>query len=224
MNRGELRTMLSTVLNFNVTVSDQDFTTAQLNTALQSAYNQAVIDAEQHGVREYFKKTQQFTWPQDQLTYNLGALTGFGSLIALRDVTDSNGGMGVPLPIWWKEHNSVQWGLTGPTEDRTVEVHYFAVADTMAGDDDIPGLIPLQFHELLVWEAAVLLREFRDGGAPGAYQVRLRQWQERLWKHMSRGRVMEDVPRAGITGDFVSQSIGSTGDIPAQDGTTLDPF
>lgn len=224
MQLGDLRTLLSTVLNFNAGQTNQDFSTAQLTQALNLAYNRIVVDAQQHGSKRFFAKTVQFTWPASQVSYNLTDVINFTSLIALRDVTDAQGGVGTPLTVWWKEHNKLQWGTTGPASDRTIEVHYYASAETMVGDGESPSLVPPEFHEFIVWDAAIWLREMADEQAPQAFEKNRMTWEQRYLKHVMLGRPQEDTPRVGMVGGWLTQSTGDTGDIPTQDGTSLDHF
>lgn len=224
MNRGELRTYLSTVLNFNSSSTDADFSTTQLNQAIQLAYNRCVVDAQQHGTRKFFLKTVQFTWPSGQLQYQLTNTASNTSTISIRDVTDAEGGPGYPVDLWWKEHNVLQWATTdGPSENRTIELHFLASAEDLLSDGTVPLLVPLQFHELIIWEAAIWLREVADETAPGAWVGNRTTWQQRYWKHVSSGRPMEDAPTVGMSQGLISGQANDIGTILAQDGTSLGP-
>ena len=200
MNFTELQNRLAFVLNFNDTQTDSEYTTARLKQSLNYAYEREVIKAEEEGSKVWFKSTMKVTWPKSQLLLTPPEPLKQSNLIKIEDITNTNPGVRLSLSadglagdIHWADRNTLQWSTVGPSSARSLRFHYYARATEMSEDEDIPELIPPQFHEMIVWSAAIFLRDIADESAPGAWQRRLQDWQIDFYKYLSRGRPTSDV-------------------------------
>ena len=201
MNLGELRSDLAMTLNFNTGQVNQDFTDAQLNTALNRAYAREVQFASSEGTRRYFAAVLNITWPANQLTLTLPPALQGKTLTRFADVTHGEPGreinfseFGVGSGIFWLDANTLQFGTTAPGQDRTFRVFYYAAPNTLVLDADVPNLVPTAFHELLVWSAAIWLRAMADEAAPQAWVAQRDELRMNYWKLVGRGRPTDDVP------------------------------
>jgi hypothetical protein len=206
MNYTELQDRLKFVLDFNDTQTDGAFTAARIKQALNMAYEREVNKANEEGSQRYFKGTVEFVWPSAQLTYQLTPPLSKRGLIRITDVTESDPGRrivfsenGLNGDVFWKDRNTMQWGTQGPGANRTLRAEYFAKPWPMDADDDEPDLIPEQFHELLVWSAAVFLRTVADESPPMRWVSERDEFRIDFWKYLSRGRPMSDVPTVSNT-------------------------
>lgn len=181
MNFKELQDDVNSLLNFNPTQTDQDFTTALVKDQINRAYERELNKAKQQGTLSHFIKTQTFTWAASSTTFELsGSLKGL-ELVRLDDITDTNPGYTLLFDdgrfngdVFWKENDILQWGTSGPSEAKTIQITYMGKPETLLDDEDIPTLIPEQFHELLVWSTAIQLRRRADESSPPEWQAELR--------------------------------------------------
>jgi hypothetical protein len=181
MNRKELRDELAFLLNFNEDQPDQDFTATRLNKALQYAYEDEVRQGKLEGQLRWFKANATLTWPASQVTLKLPSTLQRAGLIEFWDITEAD--PGVPFVIrenWqqggdvhWLNFDTLQWGETGPDSEKTLRVDY---------------------HMLIVWAAAVFLRDVADEAVPQRWAQKHRELQMDFWKFLSRGRPFSDVP------------------------------
>lgn len=199
MNRAELRDLLGFILNFNDGQTNQDFSTTRLNQALQRAYRREVAKCKQEGDIDFFLKSYEFTWTASTLNWAVpNAMRG--DFLRIMDITeDSAVGTevqfsehGVGSDVFYKDKDTLQWGIDGPPDNRTLRVYYLAQVETMEADDDEPALVPEQFHELIAWSAAVELREIADGAAPQAFVNNRDELRLDYWKHASLGLPQDD--------------------------------
>lgn len=214
MNRSELRSEVGFLLNFNEGQADQDFSTSRLNKAVQYVYELELEQAKQIGMSHWFRKTQNISWPSGQVTLELPSSLDQANLIGIYDITNANPGNQIVIretaqdngDAFWLDYKTLQWASTGPSEDKTLQVHYLARAETLAGDADSPTLIPPQFHWVLVWSAATYLRKIADEDAPQSWMSELKDWRHRYWKFLTRGRPLSDTPT--ITNSFTNNDVG----------------
>lgn len=202
MNRKELRDELAFVLNFNEDQPDQDFTAARLNKALQYAYEDEVRQAKLEGQLRWFKANTEFTWPASQTTLTLPPTLQRAGLIEFWDITSND--PGVPITIrenWqqggdlhWLNFDTLQWGEDGPASATTLRVDFMAYPEKLLNDQQSPILIPIDYHHLIVWAAAVYLRDIADEAVPQRWDRKHREIQMDYWKFLSRGRPFSDVP------------------------------
>lgn len=224
MNFGEALSRLSFVLNFNSSQSDQDFSTVRLREAYNLAYVREVNRALQQGLLKYFHKDQDFVWPTDQVTLIPPTTLNKTSIISFRDVTSDTNGPGSKIDLTWRNNNLLQWGSVGPGDDRIIRALYVARPVTLTNDADTPDLIAEEYQDLLVWSAAIELREIADEKAPDSWRMRLEGLQMDWWKSLTRGRPYEDIPT------IIPNSNTSTGFIDSdvfdsdQDGSSLDSW
>ena len=202
MDRLDLRTLQSLILNFNPSGTDQDYTTAQANQGLQEAYNDEVILVSENGLLDHLKSYHEFTWTSSLVTLELASTLKSKLLIELRDITDSSvgdriifAGYGFGGDVFWKDKTTMQWSTTGPSSDRTIRATFIAVAETLQDDTSVPQLIPVQFHPLLAWGGAAWLKDLAEESYPVSWEKRIQRMRESLWKFMSRGKPISDPPR-----------------------------
>lgn len=200
MNFLELQTEVKDLLNFNSGQTDQDFTTTQVKNAINRAYDREIVRARQHAMKAYFQKTDTLSWPASQLTMPLPANLKYKDLIRITDTTNADPGYELVFDdtaqtadVFWKDSNTLQWGSAGPSQAKTLRFEYIASAVKMVADIDEPLLLPPEFHELLVWSAAIDLRRRADEASPGEWQAAYKELQTDLWKHVMRGRPHQNV-------------------------------
>lgn len=202
MNFKEMRSELAFLLSFNEGEADQDFATARLKKALQFAYDDEVRQAKLEGQYRWFKSNSQFTWPANQVTFTLSSSIAKAGIIDFWDITSSSPGVRLTVRenweqggvVWWLKNDTLQWGNLGPQSDRTIQVDFLAVTEKLLDDTQIPNLMPPEYHWLIVWSAAVYLRQVADEGVPDSWFGRYKAMQMDYWKTLSRGRPFSDVP------------------------------
>ena len=198
MNFTELQVELQELLNFNPNQSDQDFTTAQLKRALNRAVKREYTLAKAEGSAVWFVSNQTVTWLSGVITFSLPESLRGKRLYRIFDITAVNPGFRLIFDnnmftgdVFWLDRSTLQWGSTGPSEDKTLQVQFYSEPTAMVADEDEPGVIPESHHELLYWSAAVDLRTRADEQAPQAWYAMMRQLQLSYWKHVSMGRPSE---------------------------------
>lgn len=183
-----LQDEVADILNFTPDATDQDFTSLQVKKAINQAYADEVVKAKQCGSRVHFTKFDQITWPASQRVLTFPQDLQQKDLISFTDVTNDDPGHSLPGSVFWKDNKTLQWGTSGPASARTIRVYYYAAAETLVNDGDIPELIQPEHHELLMWSAAIRLRLRSDEGAPGPWTQHHRELQLDYWKSTSRGK------------------------------------
>lgn len=96
----------------------------------------------------------------------------------------------------------------------------------MSSDSDTPELIPAEYHELIVWSAACDLKSIGDEAAPAEWMQTRNEFRIDLWKYVSRGRPLDDVPQVyPEQGRFIGRTeTYDSSENPTEDGSSLDPF
>jgi hypothetical protein len=202
MDRAALRSLVSTVLNFNSTQTAQDFTTANLNTALNEAYNDEVNLALNNGLDRYFLRVQEFTWEASTVRKELPKALQGKVVLNFLDVTEDTIGsdidisdLGSTSTVFFYDKKTLQWGTTGPGSDTTVRAVYLNVAVEMTQDNDEPDALPSQYHSLIAWSAACWLKRIAEEQAPNEWERYLADKRDAMHKFMSKGRPVSDTPR-----------------------------
>lgn len=216
MRFSELISEVQDLLNFNPSAADQDFTEAQVKKALNIRYGLECNMGQMHGRRTWFHRVQSITWTSGEETLLLPSSVSQAGIMKLEDITDRDPGYPLPETVFWKDSKTLQWGDTAPGSDRTIRVTYFARPVDLVAAGDEPELIPPEHHMLLVWSAAIYLRQKADESVP---QTWLEQhYEERLnfWKAMSRSR-----PMSGLGGPGSMYDITVSGDQVTQDGSSI---
>lgn len=218
MNVAELVDLLKFYYAFNDNQSDQLFDDSRWIGVLNLAYKREWIDATQNISKKHFLEYQDITWTADSATLELPVELRNKTLFSFRDVTDSD--LGVLFRPGWRDKRTLSWGTDGPSEDKTLRVFYIAAPEVLVEDGPGPALIPEDFHEILVWSAAIQLRALADDSAPGLFQGYLAEWRERLYKALS-ARPIADV---NVINSALSESTyGSDVVFEAVSGGTVDP-
>lgn len=202
MNRQDLRSELSFLLNFSETSADQDFSTTRLNKALQWVYEDEVRQAKLEGLSRRFRKTTTFVWPASQVRLELPQAVHQKNVQAFWDITNSDPGYRIIVretnldggDAYWFDNKTLQWGSVGPASTLTIRAEFLASAEFLAGDQDEPQLIPPDYHKLIVWGAAVLLRSIADEQPPEFWAMKHKELQHDFWKFLSRGQPISDTP------------------------------
>ena len=208
MNRGQIRDRLTFVLNANDGQTDAAFSNARLNQAIDFAYMNEVTDAQQEGSESWFKRVTQVTWPASQRDLEIPSALRAKRIIDIYDVTNNDTGYRFtikndPTLVWsgalfyvqdaqqayWEDYKTLRYANEdGPSSALTLKFYHIALPADIEADEDIPDLIPEEFHELLVWSAAILLRQIADEAAPPAWISRWKDRQAAYHKHISTGR------------------------------------
>ena len=197
-------------------VSNSGFSSAQIKKALNLRYKTETLLAQQEGRKVWFHKTQQFTWPSATTTLTLPSTVDQVNLIRFEDVTTHDPGDPLPGEVFWKDNRTLQWGATSPAQDTTIRATYFARPAEMVNDNDEPELIPPEHRMVLVWSAAIYLRQKADERAPGDWTLELNEARMNLWKALSRGR-----PLSGNGGPGSYYDIAISGAQADQDGSSI---
>ena len=194
MNLLELRDDLEFCLNATSGQTHQDFTTSRLNKSLNRAYVR-------EGGRNWFLAQEEVVWTANQNTFVLPTHIRHRQMYEVWDVTSGDlgtrvhfGDNGLDGNIFWLDHKTLQWGTSGPGTDRTLRVQYYAEPEELIADSDEPTLIPVPFHELLVWSAAVWLRSIADEKPPEAWVMQREELRFGYYKHIARGRPVTTKP------------------------------
>lgn len=201
MNRQELRELTALILNYNNDQTDQNFTDANLNTAIDEVYKEEVNAAILNGYERYFRKVHEFTWTGGELTVALPETLKGQMILSLRNVTNDNVGteilfsdFGINSIVFWKDNETLQWGTGGPSSDVTVRATYQVTATPLTTDTSTPDVIPAPYHNLLAWAAAVWLRMLSDEAIPPIWDRKLEEYRKSYWKFLTSGRPTSDAP------------------------------
>ena len=200
MNFKELQDEVSELINFNSLQADQDFSAAQIKNAVNRAYAREYRKARQEGIRRYFSTTIDLTWKADDVTFLLPASIKNAQICKVTDVSHTDPGTAIVFDergflgdVFWKNRVTLQWGQTGPNEDKTLRFEYMPEPEKMANDDDVPELIPSDHHEVIFYSAAIDLRTRADEMAPPSWMNEREELRMDLYKDMSRGRPHSDI-------------------------------
>lgn len=204
MKLREMVRRLEWLLNANSTADQafkgpSNYANEHKHMALTDAYRDEWVRACSGATDDWKIDYQDITWPSGQQIFSLPeALSDGRAIYRFDDVTDDS--LGVPLWVYSAESGgTIQhlgrdkfiWGTSGPDSDVTIRVTYEAVPAALTEDDQEPYLIPSQFHHLLVWSAAIELRDIADEEAPKRWLRRQEALQMQLEKHMSRPRIKD---------------------------------
>jgi hypothetical protein len=184
-------------LNFNSGQDDQDFSATDI-----MAYSEEVTRAKQEGTVRWFRALTETTWEADEVTFTVPVPLNRIAVLRIIDVTNSVepgtsllfSEEGATGEVFWRDRNTLQWGSTGPSEDKTLRFVYVASSEELVNDNEVPELIPDEFHELIPLSAAILLRQMADEAAPVAWLSRQEDYRLQYWKFVSRGRPLADIP------------------------------
>jgi hypothetical protein len=227
MELSELIARTKLWVNFNSGQDDQDFSEETILGAINMAYKKEVTLAKQEGSQRWFHMTQEpAVWLSGEVTYTVPSPLNRVAVLRIADVTEEISS-GTPLlwgeggsmsQVFWKNHKTLQWGTTGPTQDTTLRFMYVASPEELVNDDDYPELVPEEFHELLPLSAACILRLMADEICPVSWTTEQNEQRQLFWKFVSRGRPLADlsssnwldVPDAGAAvADQDGQSISA---------------
>jgi hypothetical protein len=213
-NLGWLREELARILNIKVGDVDQAYAGeaedpwSELDSALNEAYEIEVHDAANESDEDLFKESDLAYWPSGSRTFKLpDALVG-GRLIRIDDESHK-----IPGTILWVlrrgkfyeptisllDRRTLQWGVEGPGENKTLRIYYLAQAQEMHEAVDEPRLVPPPFRYLLVWSAGIIMRAKTDTNPPAIWVAQANRWRER-W-HMALWKTMREAERPGPQND-----------------------
>ena len=200
MNFKELQDEVSELINFNSLQADQDFSALQIKKAVNRSYAREYRKARQEGIRRYFTTTLDITWSANTVTIELPNGLKHAQLCKVTDVSATDPGTAIVFDergflgdVFWKNRVTLQWGQTGPNEDKTLRFEFYPEPEKMNNDDDVPELLPPDHHELIFYSAAIDLKTRADEMAPPAWLNEREELRMDLYKDMSRGRPHSDV-------------------------------
>jgi len=206
MNFKELQDEVSELINFNSLQADQDFSAAQIKNAINRAYAREYRKARQEGIRRYFSTTTDLTWSSSDTTFILPDNLKGAQICKVTDVTSADPGSAVIFDdrgflgdVFWKNRITLQWGASGPGEDKTLRFEFMPEPEKMLNDDDVPELVPSDHHELIFYSASIDLRTRADEMAPPSWMSEREELRMDLYKDMSRGRPHSDIVSIGTS-------------------------
>lgn len=174
------------ILNFNPNQVNADFTDAQIKRAINFCLS-AEIDRMKHVAHPaYFLAYQDFTWAAGAETQALPLALVDLDHIAFYDITSDSTGPGVKLGLMWEDRETLRWGSSAPSNDRTIRCVYYARPQKLVGGSDVPTLLPPEYHEILGWSAAIYMRRMADEEAPMQWLAYLEERRIDLTKRLSR--------------------------------------
>lgn len=213
---GELVTETQDLLNSTSNSIDVDFSEDQVKQAIRRAYTREVRAAKLHGMQEFFKVVTTETWPASQTTFIVPDYLQGVEIIKIEDITDSDPGRhlsfskdGARGDVFWLDYRTLQWNSSSPSSDRSLRFSYYADYTPLVADGDKPYLIPTACQEILMWSAAIDLRQRKDEEAPYSWMASLNDLRMDFWKVVSRGRPMRGntarVNPAGSSNDYLNE-------------------
>ena len=163
------------------------------------------------------------TWAASTATMTVPNVVNQTTFLWLEDVTDNDPGYELSIAsdslsgaeIFWLDNRTLQWGEDGPSVAKTLRFHYLARPVEMVNGNEIPDLVPEDFHELLVLSAGVYLRFKADEGAPETWRAALDEARLDFWKEVSIARPRaagRSIRRVDALADY---------DAPSQDRSSI---
>lgn len=166
MNRREIRDYAGFILGFNDAQTEGDFTAARLNNAINWAYEQRWNETKQQVARKSLVEYTDETWPSGDTSFELPAYLRGKALYKFVQVSSD---VEMELSVSFKTRNVLQWDASGPTGDITLRCYYIASAEKLETDDQVPALIPPAHHQIISWDAAILLKTIADQEVPSSW-------------------------------------------------------
>jgi hypothetical protein len=195
------RQKVSRIVSFNEGQTDQDFAGPSNDTyaILDDAINEAQRAERNHAViecgDEWFKVTENFSWPANQVTFAFPTYIDQDSIAELYDVTNDSRGLPIiPFPramqtkIFWLDKGTLQFEQTGPGSDITLQVVYIAQPHDLKDPLDEPDLFPYAHRDLLNWSAACILRDMADEQPPARWIERRDEYRENFHLMLAKGK------------------------------------
>lgn len=216
MNFQELQDRTKFLLNFNDNQVGEDFTATRIKQAINFAYKREVGRAQLEGGSRHFQQLIDKTWSSGETTYTLPADLVRKQILRIQDATDSTVGTPLLNTVFFKDRSTLQWGIAGPGSDRTVRFTIVADAEELVADGDIPVLIPEPYQEIIIWAAAIFLRQAADEGTPQEWRLELSELRMDFIKWLSRGHPLDNEAPGTTVDDF-----GIVGAQATQDGSSI---
>lgn len=212
MDLGTLREKINRLVGFKSGSPDQNFTgpSCYQDKWVDSAINEAVQDEYVKAVNEcgidIFSRRDSFVWIGRDHARQLPAGVTREQLIALADTTADVRGIEIwvggrfsQADIVWRDYRTLEWGRSGPGSDRTITMDYIARPRILADEAHRPDILPEQFHSVLVWAAAIILREQADEAAPRTWERRLLSKRLDMWKFLEKDSPVISNRGAGVS-------------------------
>ena len=166
MNRREIRDYAGFILGFNDEQTEGDFTTARLNKAINWAYENRWNETKQQVARASLVEYTDVEWASGEPTFELPEDLRGKALYKFVQVSSD---VELQLSIRFQTRNVLMWDESGPTGDITLRVYYIATAEKLETDEQVPLLIPPAHHQLIAWDAAILLKTIADQEVPAKW-------------------------------------------------------
>lgn len=166
MNRREIRDYAGFILGFNDQQTENDFTTARLNKAINWAYEQRWNETKQQVGRASLVEYVDETWASGAATFTLPAYLQGKALYKFVQVSND---VEVELAISFQTRNVLRWDESGPTGAITLRCYYISATEKLETDEQVPLLIPPAHHQLIAWDAAILLKKIADQQVPSSW-------------------------------------------------------
>lgn len=200
MTLEELRDETSYLVNFSAGQVDQAFRgpatypNQRIDSAINEAYKEECSWAKTHSSRLFFRQQQSFTWPASTTSLAIPASFASRDMECVRDDTDVVPGVTLS---WWDglrdgsglyKIDMKTWGwYPAPSSARTLTIVYIAAPEKLQDAGDVPALLPLDYHYMLPWCAAILLYQKANLEAPQQWITRRDECRFLLWKAIANG-------------------------------------
>lgn len=217
-NLGQLTNKVSYLVNFNSGQTDQDFRgpAAYANQRIHDSINEAYIEecvlGKQNGSRDWFRREHSMTWIANSATMAIPEVVRDRDIEAIRDDTDTTGGILGPLVQNWDglhegsgiwRQNAATWGWhPTPGAAKTLTIVYVAEPVELVGDGDVPDLIPTAYRDLLVWSSGVILKMIADETAPRPWLERREMLRYQYWKNLESHGQPRQFPGARVRNPY----------------------
>lgn len=184
MTRTEMVDLLKLFLNVNNSQLDDSISETQWAAFIQRAYSTVWQRIRGQVSRATLLVSQDIQWPAGQPTFTLPVNLQNAVIYDIWTL-DGSGNPLCQFNGFFETRNvlrvgSVSWALSG----YNLRYYYIPEAETL-GANDVPALIPPQYHETIVWEALRVVKMLFDKEIPGNWQEKQEEIEFTLVKEQS---------------------------------------
>lgn len=198
-----LRAEVCRVLSVDPTNVDQAFQGTSddpwqfIDTCINEAYEDEISEIATGSDPERVLEFQDVTWKSTDRTIVLPDPLASADIFRVDDNTHLLPGTAVRIfsrnsgyEPWvsWLDNRTLQWGQTGPGEDKTLRFFYIAEPPIMVNKSDEPKYIPYRFRWVLVWNGAINCRIRQGESAPAVWVNKHQDWRMKMHIEFSKGR------------------------------------
>jgi hypothetical protein len=167
------------------------FAAADITNAVQRAYEREWNKSRIQLTRSQVVMSTQFTWPSGAISMNMPLLLRGRIIHSIYDITDNPHGIGMRTVFYIEDvSKKMRWPSTvgtpgtGPFRDTLLRAFFMPQVEVLDQATSEPGLIPVDYHQLLGWSAAIELSEITGGdkSVPATWRNRLEDLQTDYWQ------------------------------------------